>query len=135
MSGDGCSTLRCFCHCFSLKSPAVCMCYSQILVFYSLSRLDPRGCTENALLPCQVGVPACDAKSMFILILQSSHSTLFGHFHWPQCALWVVSLFYELRYLYKNEINETQLTLRCINIIYGKQWPFYLGHLGQIKKE
>lgn len=57
MSGDGCSMLRCSCYCFSLHSPLV-LCVTPkfcIPVFYSLSCLDPRACTENTLLPCQRG--------------------------------------------------------------------------------
>lgn len=58
--------------------------------FYSGSCLHHRACTENPLLPCQVGVTQ---RMMQALYSSWFHKALiqpcFWHLHWPEVALWV----------------------------------------------
>lgn len=49
-----------------------------ILAFYSLSCLERRSVHRKLIVATPSGrLPACDAKSIFILILQRSHSSMF----------------------------------------------------------
>ena len=51
-----------------------------ILAFYSLSCLDQSVHRKLIVATPSGRLPACDAKSIFILILQRSHSSMFWHF-------------------------------------------------------